>query len=254
MIPAAIVAGGRGERMRPETDACPKPMLPIAGKPLLEHQLEWLKRWGVSEAFLCLGYKAEVVSDHFGDGGRWGMKLRYSVEKSPRGTAGCVRDLGDWGGEDLLVVYGDLFVAMDCRKLVEAHRASRAAATLVVWDTDHPHDSDLVRTEGAVEAGGRASAAPLGRASATEGGRITGFYRERKGEPCGTLALAAIWVVRRPLMDLVPADAPSDFGRDIFPMALERGLRLEAYATRETVEDVGTPERRARFLERWGKK
>lgn len=233
MIPAAIVAGGRGERMRPETDACPKPMLPIAGKPLLEHQLEWLKRWGVSEAFLCLGYKADVVSDHFGDGGRWGMKLRYSVEQSPRGTAGCVRDLGDWGGEDLLVVYGDLFVDMDCRKLVEAHRAGRAAATLVVWDTDHPHDSDLVRTED---------------------GRITGFYRARKGEPCGTLALAAVWVVRRPLMDLVPADAPADFGRDIFPRALERGLRLEAYATRETVEDVGTPERRARFLEKWGKK
>lgn len=227
---AAILAGGRGERMRPATDACPKPMLPIGGKPLLEHQLDWLRRSGVSEVFLCLGYKAEVVRAHFGDGSRWGMKLRYSVESSPRGTAGAVRDLGDWGGEDLLVVYGDLFVSMDCAGLMEFHRTRPGASTLVVWNTDHPHDSDLARVEN---------------------DRITGFYRDDKAAPPGQLALAAIWVVRRSLLDLVPADRPSDFGRDVFPRALERGMVLNAYRTDETVEDVGTFERRERFLKMW---
>ena len=88
------MAGGRGERMRPWTDKVPKPMIPIEGKPLLEHQLEWLKRAGIREALMCLGYKAEVVQEYFGDGSRLGMRLDYHVETSPRGTAGCVKDIG----------------------------------------------------------------------------------------------------------------------------------------------------------------
>ena len=81
---AVIVAGGRGERMRPWTDRLPKSMVPVAGKPLLEHQLGWLKRSGVRQALMCLGYKAEVVKNHFGDGRRWGLELDYSVETAPR--------------------------------------------------------------------------------------------------------------------------------------------------------------------------
>ncbi|MBI5882907.1 MAG: nucleotidyltransferase family protein [Elusimicrobia bacterium] len=233
MIAAAILAGGRGERMKPATDECPKPMLPVGGKPLLEHQLEWLKRSGVTEVHLCVGYKAETVRAHFGDGSAWGVSLRYSLEAVPRGTAGAVKDLGDWGGEDLLVVYGDLFVDMDCAKLAAFHRSRPGAATLAVWSTDHPQDSDLVRVEG---------------------DRVTGFYRDPSAEPRGQLALAAIWVVRRPLLDLTPADAPSDFGRDIFPKALAAGLALNAYRTQETIEDVGTFERREKFLKKWEKR
>ncbi|MBI5624993.1 MAG: nucleotidyltransferase family protein [Elusimicrobia bacterium] len=227
---AAIVAGGRGERMRPATDATPKPMLPLLGKPLLEHQLGWLKRSGIDDVFLCLGYKAEAVQEHFGDGSRWGMKLRYSVESSPRGTAGAVKDLGDRGGADLLVVYGDLFISMDVGRLAAFHASKPGAATLVVWDTDHPQDSDL--------------------AEVTDG-RVTRFYRAGPGEPAGGLALAAVWLVRPSLLELVPADRPSDFGRDVFPAALKAGLVLNAYKTGETVEDVGTFERMERFTRKW---
>ncbi|MFA6317448.1 MAG: nucleotidyltransferase family protein [Elusimicrobiota bacterium] len=227
---AAILAGGRGVRMRPATDDCPKPMLPIGGRPLLEHQLEWLKRSGVTEVHLCLGYKAESVRDHFGDGSRWGLALNYSVESSPRGTAGAIKDLKDWKGEDLLVVYGDLFIDMDLGRLSAFHQGRPGAATLVVWNTDHPHDSDLVKVED---------------------GRVAGFYRDPKAEPKGQLALAAVWVVRRPLLALAQADTPSDFGRDVFPRALAEGLPLNAYVTDERIDDVGTFERRERFLKKW---
>ena len=84
---AAIVAGGRGERMRPATDETPKPLLPVLGKPLLEHQLAWLKAGGVTEAVLCLGYKPEAFERALSDGSRWGLPLRYAVEPAPRGTA-----------------------------------------------------------------------------------------------------------------------------------------------------------------------
>lgn len=223
------MAGGRGVRMRPATDLLPKPMLPVAGKPILEHLLAWLTRSGFREASLCLGYKAEAIEAHFGDGSRFGLKLDYQVETEPRGTAGCVRDLGPKLKGDALVVYGDLFVDMDCRKFLDFHRGHEGSATLVVRESDHPLDSDLVRLEG---------------------DRIKAFYRAQPGRPYDNTACAALWVVRRPLLDLVPADRASDFGKDVFPAALQAGQKLLAYRTAEEVLDVGTHERAAAFEQR----
>ncbi|MDD5629710.1 MAG: nucleotidyltransferase family protein [Elusimicrobia bacterium] len=228
-ITAVIVAGGRGERMRPLTDRVPKPMLPVAGRPLLEHQLDWLKRGGVARAVMCLGYRARFVQSHFEDGRRWGVELDYCVEDSPRGTAGCVRDAWDKVPGEALVVYGDIFVDISLPPLLEAHRRLGADATLVVADTDHPYDSDLVRVAG---------------------GRVTGFYRAKPGQACAPLAAAAVWVVGSRLMELVPRDRPSDFGRDIFPEALQRGLVLGSYKTDELIADLGTPARMAAFAKR----
>jgi len=227
-LQAVIVAGGRGERMRPWTDKVPKPMIPIEGKPLLEHQLEWLKRAGVREAIMCLGYKAEVVQAHFGDGARLGMRLDYHIETSPRGTAGCVKDVWPRLHGGALVLYGDLFIDISLPDLCACHERGRGAATLVLIETDHPHDSDLVRTEGE---------------------RITSFYRAQPGKPCGNLAAAAAWVVGGGLMDLVPADRPSDFGRDIFPQALALGRKLVGFQTQGVVADLGTPQRLEAFLQ-----
>lgn len=221
-IEAVIVAGGRGERLRPATDALPKPMLAVEGRPLLEHQLEWLKASGLSQAHLCLGYKAEAVSSYFGDGSRFGLRLSYHVESSPRGTAGCVKDIAAGLKGDALIVYGDLFVAMALKPLLDFHRRHAAQATLVACHTDHPRDSDLMEVEE---------------------GRIRRFYRAEPGKPCGTLACAAVWVVRPALFDLIPDDRPSDFGRDVFPAALAQGRDLRAYVTGELLADLGTPER-----------
>ena len=101
---------------------------------------------------------------------------------------------------------------------------------MVLADTDHPQDSDLVRMQGE---------------------RITGFYRARLGEPCGTLACAAAWVVTPRLMALVPGDKPSDFGCDIFPQALAQGLPLAGFKTTDLIADLGTPERLQAFIKRW---
>jgi len=232
-VQAAIVAGGRGERLRPATDQVPKPMLPVGGRPLMEHLVEWLQRAGVREAFLCLGYRPEAFQKHFGDGSKFGLHLDYRVEDEPRGTAGCVRDLKDSMKEDLLVVYGDLYVDMDLDKLMAFHASHDGAATLVVRETDHPLDSDLVRTEG---------------------DRITGFYRAKPGEPHGNLGCAAIWVVRKRLLDHIPTDRPTDFGKQVFPAAIAAGEKLYAYQTKEDVLDVGTPERVQKFEKRWGAK
>ena len=98
-------------------------------------------------------------------------------------------------------------------------------------ESDHPLDSDLARTDG---------------------DRITGFYRAKPGESYENLACAALWVVRPSLLESIPADRPTDFGKDIFPRALAAGQKLMAYRTAEPVFDVGTPERVAAFERRWG--
>ena len=204
----------------------PKPMLPFAGKPILERLIVALVASGWREIHLSLGYRPEAVTSYFGDGSRWGASLRYHVEASPRGTAGAIADLRPAIGDDMLIVYGDLYVYMKLSKFADFHAARpQAAASLVLIDTDHPFDSDLARLDGE---------------------RLTGFYRAKPGEPHEPIALAAVWAVRGPLLDLVPRDRPSDFGRDIFPEAVKRGLDLRGYRTAETLSDLGTPERLAR--------
>jgi len=218
---AAIVAGGLGTRMGAATANMPKPMLPVLGKPLLEHQLGWLKSQGFSDIVLCLGYKAEAVKDYFGDGRKWGVSLRYSVEERPRGTAGCIADLK--AKEDILVVYGDLYPKLGLGPLLEFHAGrEEPAATLVLLHTDHPQDSDLAELKG---------------------DRIARIYR---GGP-GDLALAAVWIVTPALAGLIPADKPSDFGRDVFPAALAQGAPLYGCVMQGVLADLGTPERLARF-------
>ena len=221
-----IVAGGRGERMGAATQGLPKPMLPLGGKPILERLIEGLAAAGWSEIHLSLGYRAEAVTEYFGDGARCGVRLHHHVEREPRGTAGAVADLRGELGDDILVVYGDLYVAMDLRRFIDWHSARlSAAATLALIETDHPFDSDLARLDGE---------------------RLTGFYRASPGQPYEPLALAALWVVRGPVLDLISPSRPCDFGRDVFPEAVRRGLDVRGYRTRETLDDLGTPERLAR--------
>ncbi len=209
----------------------PKALLSVNGRPLLAHQLEWLKKSGFEEVFLCLGYRADRVREVFGDGSDYGIRLHYQVEQLPRGTSGAVRDLGGAITGPLLVLYGDLVVHFDARALVKNHVASGAAATLVVRRTDHPEDSDLadVDDDGSIRWIGRLDGAP---------------------EPSGErLGCSAVWVVKPEILQYAPADTPSDFARDVFPRALAAGERLRAHRIERGARDIGTPERYARYCE-----
>ncbi len=88
---ALIIAGGEGERLRPYTSDRPKPMVAVAGKPVLQYQIEWLRQQGVTDAIILCGYRAEVIQGHFGDGGDWGLRIHYSLEEEPLGRGGALR-------------------------------------------------------------------------------------------------------------------------------------------------------------------
>jgi NDP-sugar pyrophosphorylase family protein len=139
---ALIIAGGEGERLRPLTDDRPKPMIQVAGKPILEHQIRWLAGQGISDAVFLCGYKAEVIQEHFGDGSRFGLRVHYSLEDEPLGRGGALK-LGAQlvpPGDDLIVALnGDTLTDQPLTPLLRYHRRKGAVATVMLTRLRSPY-------------------------------------------------------------------------------------------------------------------
>ena len=144
---AAILAGGKGERLSSVTQNIPKPMVSLAGKPILEYQIENLSRYGVDTIFLLTGYKGEIIENHFANQQNFDAKIVCLQESSPLGTAGCVKELEHLIPEDFFLIYGDIMFNLKLDDFASFHRLHGGAATLVGHPTDHPYDSDLLSVD-----------------------------------------------------------------------------------------------------------
>ena len=143
-----IVAGGRGLRLSPVVGAdLPKVLVPIGGKPVLEHQLEWAAETGVDEVTIFAGYLSEKIFDFVGDGSRFRPRVRIFAEKEPMGNAGSLLQSLYLLPEHFCVLYGDLMLAVDLPQIARCHVDREADFTIVVHPNDHPQDSDLVETD-----------------------------------------------------------------------------------------------------------
>ena len=132
---AIVLAGGKGERLRPFTEDRPKPMVEIMGVPILGYQLQWLQGQGVTDVVLACGYRHEVIEAHFGDGERLGLRITYAVEKEPLGRGGALREaLGRVPDTEdaVIATNGDVITSLPLAPLLAAHRARRVQATLVL--------------------------------------------------------------------------------------------------------------------------
>jgi NDP-sugar pyrophosphorylase family protein len=149
-----ILAGGLATRMRPLTDALPKALIPVAGRPFVDHQLEWLARVGVTKVLLSVGYRGEMLCDYVGDGSRWGLALTV-VDEGPelRGTGGALRLALDRGALDssFLLTYGDSFLPIDFAAVWQAFLACGKPALMTVFKNAGRYDqSNVVLSEGQV--------------------------------------------------------------------------------------------------------
>jgi len=145
-LQAVILVGGEGTRMRPLTDTRAKPMLPLVDRPMVEHQLDHLRRHGVRDVVFSCGYRPEAIESHFGDGSSLGMRLGYVVDPEPLGTAGAVKNAEALIESDEIVVRnGDILTDLDLGALREAHTASGAVGTLTLTPVDDPSAFGLVR-------------------------------------------------------------------------------------------------------------
>jgi len=122
MMKALILAGGFGKRLRPYTDETPKPLIKVAGKPILEHQIIWLKKQGVEEFIILVGYKREKILEYFGDGDRLGVKIEYSIEEEPLGTGGAIKNAKDYleNISSFLVLNGDILTDLRILPLIDS--------------------------------------------------------------------------------------------------------------------------------------
>jgi NDP-sugar pyrophosphorylase family protein len=226
---ALILAAGQGTRLGTLTAKRPKPMLPVQGKPLLEHTLAWLRRYGIVDIAINVHHHPEVIAGHFGDGDRFGVRLTYSREEKLLGTAGAAKRLAAYLNEPFVVVYGDVFTNLDLTRLIALHqqgdsrRPAAALMTLALYRVPNPTQCGLVET------------AP--------DGRIVRFVEKPDAAQVFTdLAFSGVMVCQPAILDQIPPDVSYDYGHDLLPRLLAAGAPLyaQAIAPSEYVIDIGT--------------
>lgn len=150
---ALIIAGGEGERLRPLTSDRPKPMIPVAGRPILEYQVRWLAREGVSDVVFLCGYRAEVIQRHFGDGSPFGVRAHYSLEEQPLGRGGALKQgycLVPQDQELVIALNGDVITNQPLSPLIRYHRRHRALATVMLTRLRSPYGITRVGRSGRI--------------------------------------------------------------------------------------------------------
>jgi len=225
-----ILAGGKGTRLASKIgQALPKPMAPVAGRPLLEHQVELARTHGFEDLRLLTSHRSEVIEDHFGDGSRFGISIGYHLDSVPRGTAGAVLEALPELADRFALLYGDTLLDVDLDRFWRRHEEVGADASLFVHPNDHPYDSDLVATD--------------------DESWIQAFHAHPhpEGKNFRNLVNAALYIVdKHALAPWADSEEKLDFAHDLFPRMLEEGNRLYAYHSREYIKDMGTPDRLAR--------
>ena len=220
---AVIMAGGEGTRLKSITGELPKPMVPLLGRPMMEHILLLLKKHGITEICAAVKYRHEDISSYFGDGSRLGVHLQYRVEEQALGTAGGVKNCaGFYGEEDVLVISGDAACDFDLSSLIRAHKEGSSAVTMALYKHPEPLSYGLTVTDSE--------------------GRVRAFIEKPDWPRVVTdLVNTGIYVLSPGAMSLVPEGQPYDFAKDLFPELLRRGERLTGLAMEGYWCDVGTP-------------
>ncbi len=225
---AFILAGGKGTRFKEITGIdLPKPMVKIAGKPILQYQIEFLAKNNIKNVILSLGYGAEAIRNCFKDGKQFGLSIIYSEETEPLGTAGAFKYAEPLFGnaKDILVLYGDIVFDIDLERLIKFHNFHSGIGTLFVHPNNHPYDSDLLEVDNT--------------------NRILKFIPKPHPNDLiyQNLVNAGIYILKPEVSRYIEREQKLDFGRDIFSELVLNGKALYAYRSSEYVKDVGTSER-----------
>ncbi|MGL4648590.1 MAG: nucleotidyltransferase family protein [Caldilineaceae bacterium] len=233
---ALILAAGRGTRLGALTAATPKPMLPVGGVPLLGRTLTWLSGYGITQVAINLHHAAQVITDHVGDGSRYGVQVTWSYEETLLGTAGAAKRLQSFLDERFVVVYGDVFMCVDLERVAAFHTTHGVQSatqsslgdgmTMLLYRVANPTECGLVEID------------------EPTGGRVRRFVEKPPAlEVFTDLANAGLYICEPGLLQCVPAGQEYDFGRDLLPARLAAGAPTYGLplAPGEFVIDIGTP-------------
>jgi N-acetyl-alpha-D-muramate 1-phosphate uridylyltransferase len=216
-LQAAILVGGLGTRLGELTRGVPKPMVLVGGKPFLEHEIDLLARMGIEDFVLCVGYLSRKVEEHFGDGSRWGVRVRYSHD-GPKllGPAGALKRAEPLLGDHFFVTYGDAYLRMDYRRMMKGLLDSGKMAVMAVYENHGRYGrSDVAVAEGKV-------------------------LRYDKGGGSGLEWVNfGVSALRRRALEVIPSGM--EFGEESFYGELIRRKELLAFPVKERFYEIGTP-------------
>ncbi len=219
-----LMAGGEGSRLRPLTSRRPKPLAPVAGKPVMEHIIALLRRHGITEIVATLHYLADEVESYFDNGADFGVTMEYVVEDTPLGTAGAVK-MADklLAGETFLVISGDALTDIDLTALIEHHKREQNDVTIALQRVTNPLEFGVVVTD--------------------ENGRITRFLEKPSwGEVFSDTINTGIYVLEPGILERMIRGRNYDFSKDLFPDMLRDGAKLGGYIIDAYWTDIGNLE------------
>jgi mannose-1-phosphate guanylyltransferase/phosphomannomutase len=229
-VKAVVMAGGEGTRLRPLTSNQPKPMVPIVGKPCIEHILELAGRHGIEDVIVTVAFLPQAIRSYFGDGETLGMNVEYSVEESPLGTAGSVRLASGHLDDTFIVISGDALCDFDLTELIAFHREKGAAATIALKSVENPLEFGIVVTD--------------------SDGRVERFLEKPSWSQVFSDTInTGVYVLEPEVLRHVPTDRPYDFSKELFPLLLEMGRPVYGYVAEGYWQDIGnlTQYRQANF-------
>jgi N-acetyl-alpha-D-muramate 1-phosphate uridylyltransferase len=217
-LQAVILAGGLGTRLRPITDATPKAMIPICGRPFLEYQLALLKSHGVHDIVLCIGYRGGMIQDHFGDGSRFGLSIRYGDDgAAPLGTAGALKNVERHLNEAFFVTYGDGYLRCDYGRAMGSFRRRHCLGLMMIYKNSGRYDrSNVVVRHGFVAAYDKTHTLP--------GMRFIDF---------------GVALLSRTVLGRIPQGVPMDLQTLYNDLIAER--QLLAYQAKQRFYEIGSP-------------
>jgi mannose-1-phosphate guanylyltransferase len=222
MAVAILLVGGFGTRLMPLTKNTPKPMLTVAGVPVTEHQLAMAKAAGITEIVLATSYLSEVFIPYFGDGSKWGMKIKYAVEKEPLGTGGAIRNAAKLldTKESIVILNGDVLSSHNLSEQIRQHEAHDADVTLHLTQVDDARAFGCVPTN--------------------SDGRVTAFL-EKMENPVSNQINAGCYVFNPRVISTIPLDTVVSVERETFPQLVANGAKVFGYLENAYWLDIGTP-------------
>ena len=221
---AVILVGGEATRLRPLTYTMPKAMVSVLNTPFLGHVIRHLVSHQVRDIVLAQTYFSPLITDYFGDGSRFGIKLTYEVEDTPLGTAGAVKNAEKYLDKTFLVLNGDTFTDLDITAMIAYHRERKAKATIALTPVDDPTSYGLVDTDAQ--------------------DRVTRFLEKPSRDQITTNMInAGTYILEPDVLSRIPSQSSFSFERELFPLLLEQGEPVYAYPSSAYWIDIGTPEK-----------
>lgn len=221
---AVVMAGGFGTRIQPLTHSIPKPMLPIANRPMMEHTMMTLKNLGIQEFIVLLYYKPEIIKNYFKDGSDFGIKISYVTPDDDYGTAGAVKLAQDLiGDENFIIISGDLVTDFNFQKLFDFHAQKKSKLSIGLTSVENPLQFGVV--------------------IANKNGKIEKFLEKPSwGEVFSDTINTGIYIIEPEILSHIPKGENFDFGKDLFPNLMKNNITLMGYNLKGYWRDVGNPE------------